>query len=584
MATTKKFTIRNWDVDKYVDLYPKTIAEQVIEDTNREFVTQAQKAEWSAKQNALGFVPEDSANKGKPNGYASLNDEGKLDPSQLPKEAIIDAFEVASEEAMLGLTAQKGDFCVRTDEHKTYILASTDPSVKENWIYLQSEIAPVASVNGQVGTVTITTENIHAVNTSEVTTDAQANKILKLNDDAKLPASITGDAATVGGKSVNDNKNDTTSLWTAGKVDTEIKNAVAGVITSLDWKASVESYDDIAIAYPEPKDGWTVNVKDTDITYRYSGEAWIKISANAIPTASAIVDGKMSKEDKTKLDGVEEGANNYVHPESHAAAMITEDDSHQFVTSAQKQQYDENTVYSNPTPTVTSLGGISQGTTFDNMPVSELLTNLLYPYIAPTITFSVSPIPQVREFGNPITEVTLTARTTKKSKPITEVKFYRGSDIIETVAAPTAGGGTETFKVTEPVTTNTSFKATVGDGQTVVTSSSMAFTFVYPMYVGDVPNPSPSQEQILAMEKVVTTKPASKAKSHTLTNARFCIAYPASYGNLKSILDANQFEIIDDFVKETKSITGLDGTPQDYNVYTFKNVVTMTGFTVTYKF
>lgn len=584
MATTKKFTIRNWEVDKYVDLYPKTIAEQVIQDANREFVTQAQKAEWSAKQDALGFVPENSANKGVANGYASLDDEGKLHASQLPKEAIIDAFEVASEEAMLQLTAQKGDFCVRTDEHKTYILAGDNAAVKENWIYLQSEVAPVSSVNGQVGAVVITTETIDAVNVSEVTQTAQANKILKLNADSKLPASITGDAATVGGKTVNDSANDTSSLWTANKVDTEIKNAVASVITSLDWKESVASFDQIAVTYPNPEDGWTVNVKDTDITYRYDGEKWIEISANAIPNASDSVDGKMSKEDKVKLDGVEVGANNYIHPEAHEAAMITQDESHQFVTSAQKQQYEENTVYSNDMPTVTSLGGIAQGTTFNKMPINELLTNLLYPYIAPTITFSTTPGGQVREYGNPVTEVTLTARTTKKSKPITEVKFFRDSAVIETVAVPTAGGGTETFKVTEPVTANTTFKATVNDGQTNVTSNSVTFTFVYPMYVGDVTAASPSQEDILAMEKVVTTKPASRAKSHTLTNARFCIAYPASYGNLKSILDANSFEIIDDFVKETKQITGLDGTAQSYNVYTFKNLVTMTGFNVTYKF
>ena len=292
----------------------------------------------------------------------------------------------------------------------------------------------------------------------------------------------------------------------------------------------------------------------------------------------------MSKEDKAKLDDIEAGANNYVHPESHAASMIVQDDTHQFVTSAEKKKYDDNTVYNNTTPTVTSLGGIAQGTTFDNVPINELLTNLLYPYIAPTISLSTNPGAQVREFGNPITEITLTAKTTKKSKPITEVKFYKGSDVIETVAAPTAGGGTETFKFTEAINANTSFKASVNDGQTNVNSNTVSFTFVYPMYVGDVTAASPDQDAIKAMEKLVTTKPSSKAKTHTLTSARFCIAYPASYGNLKSVLDANNFEILDDFVKETKSITGLDGTPQDYNVYTFKNVVTMTGFTVTYKF
>ena len=585
MATSKKFTIKNWVDNEYVSLYPKTTADQIIQDASGRLVTDTQIAEWSGKQANLGFMPEDSANKGKAGGYASLNSEGKLEVSQLPKEAIIDAFEVASEEAMLGLTAQKGDICVRTDENKTYVLAKDGvATVKENWIHLRSEVAPVQSVNGMVGAVVITTETIGAVNKSDVVETAQANKILKLDADAKLPASITGDAATVGGKTVNDGKADTDSIWTAGKVDSEIKNAVAGVVTSLDWKASVESFDQIAILYPNPEDGWTVNVKDTDITYRYSGSEWIAISANAIPTASASVDGKMSKEDKLKLDGVEAGANHYIHPVSHDANMIIEDASHQFVTAAQKTQYDENTVYTNEMPTVTSLGGISAGTTFDNVPVKDLLTNLLYPYIAPTVSFSSNPGGQVREFGNPVTSVTLTANTTKKSKPITRVQFFKDNAVINTIESPKAGGGSETYVYSEPISANTTLKAKVTDGTTEVTSNGTTFTFVYPMYIGDVKASSPDQDTIKAMEKIVITKPASRAKTYTVTDSRFCIAYPASYGDLKSVLDANQFEILGDFVKEVKQVECLDGTQQNYNVYTFKNLVTMTNFTVTYKF
>lgn len=585
MATSKKFTIKNWIDNEYVALYPKTTADQIIQDEYGRLVTDVQIAEWSGKQENLGYVPEDSANKGKAGGYASLDSEGKLEVSQLPKEAIIDAFEVSSEEAMLSLVAQKGDICVRTDENRTYVLAKDGvASVKENWVYLRSEVAAVESVNGMTGAVVITTDTIGAVNKEEVVETAEANKILKLNAEAKLPASITGDAATVGGKTVNDSTNDTNSLWTAGKVDSEIKNAVAGVVTSLDWKTSVESFDDIAIRYPNPEDGWTVNVKDTDVTYRYSGQEWIAISANAIPNASASVDGKMTKEDKTKLDTVEEGANNYIHPENHAAAMITQDESHQFVTAAQKTQYDENTVYTNDMPTVTALGGIPVGTTFDNVAIKDLLTNLLYPYVAPTISFSCNPGGQVREFGNPVNTVTLTANTTKKSKPITKVTFYKDNTLINTVESPKSGGGSETFTYDTPITANTTLKAKVSDGQTEVTSGGVTYTFVYPMYVGNVSAASPDQETIKGMEKLIITKPASRAKTYTINDSRFCIAYPASYGNLKSVLDANQFEILGDFNKEVKEIECLDGSRQSYNVYTFKNLVSMSAFTVTYKF
>ena len=116
----------------------------------------------------------------------------------------------------------------------------------------------------------------------------------------------------------------------------EVDNKIATLTAGMEWKPAVDTYAKIAETYPTPKDGWTVNVKDTDITYRYTGTAWIEISANAIPVATASVDGKMSKEDKNKLDGIAVGANNYVHPESHPASMITEDATHRFTTDADK--------------------------------------------------------------------------------------------------------------------------------------------------------------------------------------------------------------------------------------------------------
>ena len=94
----------------------------------------------------------------------------------------------------------------------------------------------------------------------------------------------------------------------------EVDNKLSALETKIDWKESVETYDDIETTYPSPEDGWTVNVNDTDITYRYDGTSWIAISANSIPLATSNVDGKMSKTDKAKLDGIASGANNYAHP------------------------------------------------------------------------------------------------------------------------------------------------------------------------------------------------------------------------------------------------------------------------------
>ena len=94
------------------------------------------------------------------------------------------------------------------------------------------------------------------------------------------------------------------SSWNDKYTKLEIDNKFNELNVGLDWKESVATFDDIATTYPNPQDGWTVNTKDTDITYRYTGTTWIAISANAIPLASQTTDGKMSKTDKRTLDNL----------------------------------------------------------------------------------------------------------------------------------------------------------------------------------------------------------------------------------------------------------------------------------------
>ena len=87
-------------------------------------------------------------------------------------------------------------------------------------------------------------------------------------------------------------------------LNTDIDNKLSALETNIDWKETVETYDDIATIYPNPEDGWTVNTKDNNITYRYNGSEWVAISANAIPKATDKVDGLMTKEYAKKLDGL----------------------------------------------------------------------------------------------------------------------------------------------------------------------------------------------------------------------------------------------------------------------------------------
>jgi len=75
-----------------------------------------------------------------------------------------------------------------------------------------------------------------------------------------------------------------------------------------------------------------------DATHRFATDAekttWNAKASTAVATSG--VDGLMAAADKSKLDGVAAGANNYTHPANHAATVITEDATHRFATDAEK--------------------------------------------------------------------------------------------------------------------------------------------------------------------------------------------------------------------------------------------------------
>ena len=114
--------------------------------------------------------------KGIANGVATLDSGGKLPASQLPALAIKETFIVASQSAMLALTAQRGDMAIRTDSGRSYVLASDSPSVLADWKELVANsgaAAAVTSVAGRTGAVTLTKSDVGLGN---VDNTSDANK------------------------------------------------------------------------------------------------------------------------------------------------------------------------------------------------------------------------------------------------------------------------------------------------------------------------------------------------------------------------------------------------------------------------
>jgi len=73
------------------------------------------------------------------------------------------------------------------------------------------------------------------------------------------------------------------------------------------YKEPVDTFEDIATTYPNPKNGWRVMVKETGDIYRFdgiNGGGWELIenwTGGVIPLASETTDGLMSSDDYTKF-------------------------------------------------------------------------------------------------------------------------------------------------------------------------------------------------------------------------------------------------------------------------------------------
>ncbi len=89
-----------------------------------------------------------------------LDADGKLSASVIPSVAITDTFVVASQAAMLALTAQAGDIAIRSDLSKTFILQTEPASTLGNWKELATPTDAVTSVAGRTGAVTLTKSDV----------------------------------------------------------------------------------------------------------------------------------------------------------------------------------------------------------------------------------------------------------------------------------------------------------------------------------------------------------------------------------------------------------------------------------------
>ena len=214
------------------------------------------------------------------------------------------------------------EFTAVTVDRQGHVIAARNPSTLDVNISKNAASADRLKERRRLSITGVTASNAYFDGTADVALNITA-----------VPASIVTES--------NDKqfvtkaqKDKLDATLTAAEITAKIGEAGSG----MEWKEAVDTKSKLSTKYSSPKKGWTVSVLDEGNTYQYNGTSWIVVSGNNMPNASTTSDGKMSKEDKVKLDSIAAGANNYVLPSTLPASMITQDDDHYFVTKYQNKK------------------------------------------------------------------------------------------------------------------------------------------------------------------------------------------------------------------------------------------------------
>ena len=225
--------------------------------------------------------------------------------------------------------------------------------------------------------------------------------------------------------------------------------------------------------------------------------------------------------------------------------------------------------------TMSAIGGIPANTTLTDKTCIEVLEMMLFPYTKPVIssvTLNRTPSGTVYEKGTTVSINSISTAIQKKSEAITKVQFYVNNTMKNEITTGVANGVTFTYTPTTAISitdtiTNTYVQVKVEDGKSLVTANSLALTFVYPYYHGSIADGTVVNDTVIqGLTKDVSIKGA-KTYNYNTSNSCMVIAYPASYGNIQTIIDPNGFDITGSFTKSQVAVTANDSTSQTYNVY-----------------
>jgi hypothetical protein len=243
----------------------------------------------------------------------------------------------------------------------------------------------------------------------------------------------------------------------------------------------------------------------------------------------------------------------------------------------------EQLYYSNNKPLFRKIGNFEQGHVFNNTPIRDILTAILFDWQDPefTLTFDRQ---GVYEVGTVIPSLMISVFVNPKaSEYIASYLQYNGVSLQD----PQIGVTTYNYEVSPQegitedtvVTLQTLFKNQQNDN-VQGSIQQVPIQFVRRTYYGSLTQIQ-SQNDIKLLDSRLSASVRTNENSLTeaqfvFDNKKFCIAVPEEQ-ELVSFKDENSIELIEQFTKSQLDITNSLGDTHTYNVYLFNWITSANG-------
>lgn len=214
---------------------------------------------------------------------------------------------------------------------------------------------------------------------------------------------------------------------------------------------------------------------------------------------------------------------------------------------------------------------------FVSTDLDDTLKKILnFSYLPPLISLSGSSN-VLREKGDTVSSVTLTAALTKRSDPLAEVRFYLNPSTLldtQTSGGGLPNGGNSTYVYSAPFSDTLTFRAEVDDDgatggpTTVQATATYNFVFAYLYGCGAA---GLSDAAIAGLTKLIENSAPTKNLTFTPTAGQvFYFAQPSSYPALTNIVDlGTNLSIFNSFSVRTANLTNSYSVTENYRIYEF---------------